>query len=209
MLKFDLIIWDMDGTLLQTANVVPDSFIDTAQAHCNSKYSREEIVALYSLGVPEKMLTHIFGREPSTTEMQYFYETLAKRAADVSVYPGITNCLTALTSKVAIAVFTGASQRSAEILLKSTELERHFHTVVGGDNFPPKPDPAGILAVVDAIGCTADRVAYIGDAPTDMKASLSAGVTALAAGWGHLFEAGSGETAILSQPSDVVDMLSS
>lgn len=154
------------------------------------------------------MLAHMFGGVPSATEMKYFYDTLAERAKDVSVYPGVSDCLDALTSKVEIAIFTGASQRSAEILLKSTELDRHFRTIVGGDNYPPKPDPSGILAVVDAVGRPPDRVAYIGDAPTDMKASTSAGVTALAAGWGHLFVAGSGETAILSQPSCVVDLLS-
>lgn len=61
MLSFDLIIWDMDGTLLQTANVVPDSFIETAKAHGYSDYSRDEIVALYSLGVPKKnACTHVW-----------------------------------------------------------------------------------------------------------------------------------------------------
>ena len=51
----------MDGTLLQTADVVPDSFIQTANACGVDGLNRDDIVKLYSLGVPENMLTQILG----------------------------------------------------------------------------------------------------------------------------------------------------
>ena len=201
----DLLIWDMDGTLLQSANVVPDSFIETARVHGQQECSRDEIVALYSLGVPENMLARILGRPPTADEMTFFYKTLAAKADEVEVYPGVVACLSTLQQWLTLAVFTGASDRSAGILLGACGLSSHFDVVVGGDAYPPKPDPGGILAVVEAAGSAVERAAYIGDAPTDIQAAVAAGVQALAAGWGHLHEAGHGEHIIFDQPFAVTD----
>ncbi len=141
MYELDLIIWDMDGTLLQSTSAVPDSFIETAAKFGRPGYSRDEIFECYRLGVPEKVIAHLIGREALVDEMDFFYDALAGRADAVSSYPGILNCLQALESKVELAVFTGASRRSADILLETTQLARYFTHVEGGDEHPPKPDP--------------------------------------------------------------------
>lgn len=197
----------MDGTLLKTADVVPDSFLQTAEAYGAPGLSREDIVKLYSLGVPENMLTSILGRHPEPAEMEYFYKTLESNAKDVSVYPEIEDSLGILSNHISSCVFTGASQRSAEILIKATGIAKYFEIVVGGDEFPPKPAPEGIRAVMDAAKCSATRTAYIGDAPTDMKAAQNAEVSAFGAGWGHLYKEGSGELYSFRSPSDLVKHL--
>ena len=197
----------MDGTLLQTADVVPDSFIQTANACGVDGLNRDDIVKLYSLGVPENMLTQILGRKPEQAEMGLFYETLEKNADDVSVYPEIEDCLEITGKHIPSCVFTGASQQSGEILLKATGLTKYFNLIMGGDDYPPKPDPAGILAAMGLSNATASNTAYIGDAPTDMKAALAAGVSAFGAGWGHLYEDGSGDTQMFRSPSELTHYL--
>ena len=50
------LVWDMDGTLLDTTSVVPDAFVATVQELGVADVDREKVVAAYSLGVPEVML---------------------------------------------------------------------------------------------------------------------------------------------------------
>ena len=53
------VIWDMDGTLVASATVVPDAFIETVTRLGGSPPDRDGVVALYDLGDPQVML----GRE--------------------------------------------------------------------------------------------------------------------------------------------------
>lgn len=207
MKPYELLIWDMDGTLLQTADVVPDSFIQTANEFGVNGYKREDIIKLYNLGVPENMLTHMLGRIPARVEMDFFYSTLEQNAYAVFVYPEIVDCLESTGKHLRSSVFTGASQRSAEILLKATGLTKYFDVVMGGDKYPPKPDPAGILAVVGLSNTCTNKTAYIGDAPTDIKAALAAGVAAFGAGWGHLYKEVTGDNKMFQCPSDLTKYL--
>jgi beta-phosphoglucomutase-like phosphatase (HAD superfamily) len=45
--QLSAIIWDMDGTLIDSADIVPDAFIATVQARSGISYTREQIIDLY------------------------------------------------------------------------------------------------------------------------------------------------------------------
>lgn len=205
MNSLDLIVFDMDGTLLQSTSAVPDSFIETAANFGYPGYSRAQIVECYRLGVPENVVAHLLGQEPSAQQMDFFYNTLADKAGVVSAYSGIVETLEALAPQIDVAVFTGASSRSASILLNETQLAHYFKHIEGGDSHPPKPDPGGIVTVAETFGYPLGRVAYVGDAPYDMEAAFSAGVMGLAAGWGHLFEQKIPQCTVLDTPADLLN----
>ncbi len=203
----ELLIWDMDGTLIDSATVVPDSFIAAANEFGGNRCSRDEVVALYSLGVPENVIEHLLGRAPLAEEMEFFYSTLAAKASEVAVHDGIHECLRALNGVVRMAVFTGASQRSAETLLEAVGLMSAFEQVVGGDGHPPKPDPAGLRAVAAAMQVPLERCAYAGDAPTDIQAAGAAPVRSIAVAWGHLFDRSCGADLLVETPADLASEL--
>src|SRR4051794_27532194 len=110
------LIWDMDGTLIDSATVVPDPFIATTTALGGTACTREEVVALYSLGEPAAMLGHMLDRPATSAEVDAYHQELARRADGVRPYPGIKAALAALRPRLRIGVFTGASTRAAEIL---------------------------------------------------------------------------------------------
>ena len=56
------LIWDMDGTLIDSGAVVPDAFIATVQAIIGRTYTREQVIDLYPVGPPALMLTRLLGR---------------------------------------------------------------------------------------------------------------------------------------------------
>ena len=48
--QLQALIWDMDGTLIDSGAVVPDAFIATVQAMSGRTYAREQVIDLYPVG---------------------------------------------------------------------------------------------------------------------------------------------------------------
>lgn len=79
------VIWDMDGTLIDSADVVPDAFIATVQARCGISYTREQIIDAYPLGPPPIMLAHLLHRPATTADLDEYHtrlQTMAHQAPD-------------------------------------------------------------------------------------------------------------------------------
>lgn len=144
------LVWDMDGTLLDSTRVVPDAFVATVRGLGVADVDREKVVAAYSLGVPEVMLEHLVGRPLDVSEVDAYYNCL--ESGTVKAYDGVLETLTALRAlHLRIAIFTGASSRAARTLLVSAGIK--FDILVGGDHVTrPKPAPDGVLGSSDPVG---------------------------------------------------------
>ena len=196
----------MDGTLIDSATVIPDAYIACITALGGRSYTPSEIIAAYSVGPPEAMLAHLLGRRSTAAEVDDYHVRLERLATGVAVYPGITETLAALASQVRLAVFTGASIRACRILLGSTGLLGYFVALVGGDEVPrSKPYPDGILEVCRRIRVNPSNAAYVGDAPIDLRAARRGGTLALAAAWGHQYQPDEPSDGVLHRPGDLVD----
>lgn len=209
------LIWDMDGTLIDSASVVPDSFIDTVQRLGGRRHDRAEVVALYSLGEPAMMLGHMLQRTATAADIDAYHHELARRVAEplaVAAYPGIPETLSTLShlhSQVSLGLFTGASHQAAEILLGAAGILEYFSVIVGGDQVShPKPHPEGIEKVAAGLDTEAIATAYIGDAPTDLTAAQRAGALAVAAAWGHLYDSRADCDLTLQRPNQILAFLS-
>ena len=55
------VVWDMDGTLLDTTAVVPDAFVAAVLELGGPAVDRDDVVSAYSMGVPEAILEHFLG----------------------------------------------------------------------------------------------------------------------------------------------------
>lgn len=173
------LVWDMDGTLLDTTSVVPDAFVATVQELGVADVDREKVVAAYSLGVPEVMLEHLVGRPLKNGEVDAYYDRL--HASTVTAYAGVLETLAALRARdLRTVIFTVASSRAARMLLASASIE--YDILIGGDHVAwPKPAPDGILAAASRLGVDVADIVYIGDAPTDLRTARSAGARGAAA----------------------------
>ncbi|MFS0699553.1 HAD family hydrolase [Cellulomonas sp. 179-A 4D5 NHS] len=199
------LVWDMDGTLLDSTLVVPDAFVATVQDLGVADVDREKVVAAYSLGVPEVMLEHLVGRPLKNGEVDAYYDRL--HASSVTAYAGVLETLVALRARdLPVTIFTGASSRAARTLLASASIE--YDVLIGGDHVArPKPAPDGILAAASRLGVDVADVVYIGDAPTDLRAARSAGARGAAATWGHLYRAEEPADARLTEPMGALALL--
>lgn len=127
--------------------------------------------------------------------------------AVVPAYPGVLGTLAGLAALgQPIAVFTGASARSAAPLLRSAGIG--VDVLVGGDSVArPKPAPDGVLAIAERLGVPPHRLAYIGDSPADLGAARASGAMAVAAAWGHLFDPAEPSDLVLDRPEDALQLL--
>ncbi|MEU2610070.1 HAD family hydrolase [Micromonospora sp. NPDC007271] len=206
--RVDGIVFDMDGTLIESHAVVPAAYRAAIVDGGGPALSDAEIIAGYSLGPPVALLTHLMGRPATDADLACYHEHLAKLADQVTVYPGMAEVLAELAARVPVGLFTGASHRAAEILLDRVGLLGHFRFILGGDEVPrPKPFPDGVELACRLLGLAPARAAYVGDSPLDLRAARSSGAVAVAAGWGHQYDAEEPADLTAGSPADLRSLL--
>ena len=205
----EAVVFDMDGTLIDSSNVIPAAYIACIEASGGPSYTAEDIVAAYTVGPPSAMLTHLLGRPSTPAEVDDYHTRLERLAVEVTVYPRVEETLARLAGRIPLGVFTGASIRACRILLETVGLLPRFAALVGGDQVArSKPYPDGILEACRRIGVRPHDAAYVGDAPYDLAAARNSGVLALAAAWGHQYQPGEPSDGVLKHPSDLFDHVS-
>jgi HAD superfamily hydrolase (TIGR01509 family) len=184
--RFKAVIFDMDGTLLDSLPSVLQAYIDTVAALTGRTYSEAEVIETFPVGPGRLMLSTLLARPCTSTDLDLYHRQLEQRLANVHPYPGVEVVIEEMAAVLPLGVFTGAGRNAAEMLLGHTGLRHYFRAVVTGDDVvEPKPAPDGIIAACKELGVLSRAVAYVGDAPNDLKAAKAAGAMAVAAGWGH------------------------
>jgi HAD superfamily hydrolase (TIGR01549 family) len=174
---FDGIIFDVDGTLAETHELIFASFNHVAEKYLNKRLTNEEIVALF--GPTEDVILKEWMKDDydsARKDYYNFYETNHPEMAEI--FPGLSEAIHFIKSKkIPLGIFTGKGRDSATITLKSIGIYDQFDMILSGDDVDEhKPSPEGIIKFIQQYGLQPDRVLMIGDAIHDVMASESAGV---------------------------------
>src|SRR4029453_18875644 len=81
--QLQALIWDMDGTLIDSGAVVPDAFIATVQAISGRTYTREQGIDLSPVGPPALMLTPLLGRPCTAADLVQSHRRLRAMASTI------------------------------------------------------------------------------------------------------------------------------
>ncbi len=194
------VVFDMDGTLIDSSWVVPAAFTATIAELGGPILDRDEVIASYVIGTPAAIMERFLGRPIDPSEIDGYH---------VHPYPGIVETLEALAGSVALGMFTNADLGNVDVLLGAAGLQDRFAAVVGADEVAPnfKPAPDGLLLACERLGVTAASTAYVGDSPQDGETAHHAGALAVAARWGHpMHDVGAFDIAV-DRPTDLPDAL--
>jgi HAD superfamily hydrolase (TIGR01509 family) len=199
------LVWDMDGTLLDSGVAVPAAYVTAVRELGGPTVTPADVVARYWLGVPELILADLLGRNVTAAEADVYYGELER--AEVAPYPDAAGVLAALRARGhPVAIFTGTSSRAAAMLLEAAGLRADV--VVGGDLVQrPKPAGDGLALVARRLGVPTSILAYIGDAPNDLRAARAAGGLAAAAAWGHQYDPAEPADVTLAAPGAALELL--
>jgi HAD superfamily hydrolase (TIGR01509 family) len=202
------VLFDMDGTLLDSVGPTLEAYVSTVRECGGPATTAEDVLATFPAGSTRAVLTVLLGRPAGDDDMVCFSRHLEMAAAAMSPYDGIDAALRALAGTVPIGVVTGATQRTARLLLERTGLLQYFGVVVGGDEVAnAKPDPECIVLGCRRIEVEPGHAAYVGDAPTDLEAARRAGAVPVAVAWGHHYDAEIPADLVLRTPAEILGIL--
>lgn len=174
---FDGIIFDVDGTLAETHELIFASFNHVAEKYLSKRLTNEEIVALFG-PTEDVILKEWMKNDYESARKDYFDFYESKHAEMAEIFPGLIEAIRYIKEKkIPLGIFTGKGRDSATITLKSIGLYDQFDLILSGDDVEEhKPSPEGINRFIEKFNLRPDRVLMVGDAIHDVMASESAGV---------------------------------
>ena len=185
MQRISCVIFDLDGTLSQTNELIFATFNYVAEKYLGKRLSPPEITALF--GPPEEIaIERLVGKEQSAPAMDDFYSFYEHHhPLMASAYDGIREMLDFLKQRgLILAIFTGKGRRTALITLEQIGIRNHFDLIVTGtDVTSHKPSPEGICNVMEKFGLDASQVLMVGDSVSDIRAARGAGVRIASVVW--------------------------
>lgn len=178
------ILFDLDGTLIDTNELIIQSFAHTLKHHLNREFSREEILPF--MGPPlkdtfEKLLPDQVD-EMIATYREY---NLTHHDSLVKSYDGVNDTIKTLHEKgYPMAIVTTKMRDTAIRGLKLMKLVSFFDVVIGLDDVTrAKPDPEPVLKGMNALGGKPETTIMIGDNMHDIVAGKNAGMKTAGVAW--------------------------
>ena len=202
------VVFDLDGTLVDTMTSAPAAYADTIRALGGPAVSSSDVVAAWHRGPTSAVLAHFLGRPATVDDLACFYLRFEAAVATARPFPGVVEMVGTLRrAGYRLGVFTSATRRAAAHLLRTTDLGACFRTVICGDEIPePKPAPAGLRLACRQLGVGVAATTYVGDAEVDLRCAERAGTAAVHARWGAVTTV-RGAAPVADRPDDVVALV--
>ncbi len=182
----DLIIFDLDGTLIESKWDIAKAVNFTLADLGLPLRSQEEVFSFVGDGIKRLLRLAVGEKNQARYEdaLRIFRAHYLAHCLDrTTFYPGVEKVLTHFADKYK-AVATNKSLEYTTKILK--ELGAHYFAyVVGGDDgFGLKPEPGMLLKIMEALHVAKDRTVLIGDSTNDITGGHNAGIRVCAVGYG-------------------------
>ncbi|HVJ42413.1 MAG TPA: HAD-IA family hydrolase [Dongiaceae bacterium] len=196
-----LIIFDIDGTLLDSRAIILASHAAAFGKHGLGVPDEAAIMALVGLSQRETFVALAGEHGPVDGLIAAYQEAVwAFRATGQhaeTLFPGAAELVADLAARpdLRLALATGKGRRGTDLVIEQHGWRDIFHSSHTSDENPSKPDPTMLHRAMEVAGVTPQDSVMIGDSPFDMRMAVAAGVTPIGVAWGHqprerLLEAG-------------------
>lgn len=191
MLTSILVVFDLDGTLIDSRADLANSTNDTLVHFGAAPLPPDQVTtfvgegartlvgrALHAAGLPEGVLDQALAK---------FLEIYSARLLDETrPYEGVMDVIgTAVAAGASLGVITNKPQAPTDRLLHAFCLAPYFQWVIGGDTeFPRKPDPQSLIWMMNDAGFEPARTLFVGDSPIDADTARRAGTHFCLAAYG-------------------------
>jgi|AGTN01.2.fsa_nt_gi 2-phosphoglycolate phosphatase, prokaryotic len=191
---FDAIVFDLDGTLIDSVPDVRNALNVMLARRGRRALSVDEVRLTVGEGA-RMMLERVFaatGGPEANFEAalaDYLAAYSANPVIDTVVYPGAVAALDRLAAAgTRLAICTNKPEGVTRLVIDALGLSSRFDAIIGGDTLPfRKPDPRHVLETLRLTNVPPTRAAYVGDSETDVAAAKGAGlpVVVVTFGYGH------------------------
>jgi len=190
-MKFNSIIFDLDGTLINSLEDIADSMNRVLKKHGLPEHDMQTYRYFIGHGVPtlvRKAVPPDLSEEGIIESYAWeFRETYGKNYNIMTkLYDGIPDMLDKLSDrKIRMSIFSNKPDDFTKKCVKEFLRPWKFECVMGhGSGIPPKPDPKGVLKILKDMEQKPADTIYLGDSGIDMITAVSAGMFPIGALWG-------------------------
>lgn len=198
---FEAVIFDLDGTLVDSAKVSADILNDMRVARGGeADLELTEMRKYVSIGGVDmvRALLGDYAADGKSDIEEFRARYFDIKTAEETLYGGVKETLVALHNRrVRLAICSNKPQKLCRKVLAELNLDGFFEVVVGGGVYPySKPDARLLSAVMKQLGVNREHVLYVGDSEVDCQLAKNAEVPFVCVSYGY----GSAH----AMPSDVV-----
>lgn len=180
----DTLLFDLDGTLIDTNDLIISSFVHTLNQYFPNKYTREDVLEFIGPPLIDTMQSLL---PEKVDEMIAVYRKFNHEMHDelVKEFDGVYDTIKTLSEKgFKLGIVTTKIRQTVEMGLKLTRLEPFFEAVVTLDDVTnAKPDPEPVEKALQLLGSTPERAIMIGDNHHDILAGKNAGAKTAGVAW--------------------------
>ncbi|MFD0712206.1 HAD-IA family hydrolase [Paenibacillus sp. GCM10027626] len=185
--KVKTLLFDLDGTILDTNELIIQSFLHVLRDIAPAGFGREQIIP--GMGQPLTSQLQLFSNREDVSELAAAYREINLRLHDdyVKPFPHVQEVLAELLAAgYQIGIVTTKMRLTTERGLHFTGLydlvtPRGIITIDEVEH--PKPHPQPVLKAMQALGADPDSTVMVGDSVVDIQAALAAGCTAVGVAW--------------------------
>ena len=178
--SFRLIVFDLDGTLIDSRRDLADAANALLESCGARPLSEEQIGRMVGDGAAT-LVERVFeasGLEQPAGALERYLALYDQRLLDhTRPYPGMAEVLEVLGMRATLAVLTNKPLASTRRILAGLDLARYFaeDAVVGGDGpFPRKPDPSGLRHLITRAKVPVEAALLVGDSIIDCRTARAA-----------------------------------
>ena len=215
-LKYDGVICDLDGTLVDTLEDLADAMNRVLSAEQATLHSRATYKLLVGKGIRDLVGRALPADKRSEETIARCYEAMIADYGEhclvkTRAYDGVAELVSGLRAAGAkLAVLSNKSDELTRRIVESLFDRGDFDVVMGArPGLPLKPDPAVALLISERLGVAPSRMVFLGDSGLDMLTATAAGMIAVGAAWGfrtkdELVE--NGASAVLDHPLGLLEL---
>ena len=182
------VIFDLDGTLLNTLDDLADSVNHTLNYFKYPERRKEEVrsfigggaKALIKKSLPENVTAEKY------EEVLSYFQAYYKKNADkkTGLYPGVKKLVKKLSDEnYSIGVVSAKGDIVVKELVESFLGDKVNETLGEKEGIKRKPAPDSILIMMDTLKCKPEETIYVGDSEVDVEAAANAGIRCASVTW--------------------------
>lgn len=213
-----LVLFDCDGTLVDSADVIHKCMVAAFRDHGFSEPSLAATKSIIGLSLHDAMSDLLAGQQIKDLDRMvqdykdHFFKIRTSEDLLEPLYEGVAELLDQLHNidDVIMGIVTGKSRRGVNAILDGHGLRSHFITSRTADDCPSKPHPAMVLECCDEVGIEPQKAIVIGDATFDMQMARNANAKSIGVNWGYASTDNlnkSGANQIVNKPSEIFDII--
>jgi pyrophosphatase PpaX len=185
MYRYQYVLFDLDGTLIDTNNLILTSFMYTLEKYYPGKYTREDLIPHMGKPLYDQMV--LFGDPDCAEELVQVYREHNESVHDelVEEFPNVIETIQELAKMgIKMGIVTTKQRRTAEMGLRLFGLDKYMDTVIcyqDTENHKPHPEP--IHKAIRQLQADPARTLMVGDSQYDIQAAQNAGIDAAGVAW--------------------------